>query len=26
VHSGQVLQIETMLGETTMLRQVRVRP
>jgi hypothetical protein len=24
--TGQVLQIETMLGETTMLRQVRVRP
>lgn len=25
VSTGQVLQIETMLGETTMLRQVRVR-
>jgi outer membrane lipoprotein-sorting protein len=24
--TGQVLQIETMLGETTLLRQVRVRP
>jgi len=26
VETGQVLQIETMLGETTLLRQVRVRP